>query len=243
MDPEVGQFLVDYAARYGDYTHCNSDMNTRTVVFIEGRSNFWTRPVLLMTMRILGPRWNLRVYETNRNAGHHDKVLTGWHVDRTRLDVDNISIDTYNQLLTNKSFWESIPEEHIMLVQTDSLVVRPVPNELLQLDYVGAPCGPEGTVLNGGTCLRRRSAMLRVLQQYKDEFEAAPTTPEDIVFSRVMRAHKDEFRLPEPKEAVRFFTESHLISDHNKMLVGVHGTNKGYLNSTAYKRMLCHIKL
>lgn len=85
---------------------------------------------------------------------------------------------TYNQLLTNASFYLTFGGAQFVLVfQTDSLIRRQIDEDFFQYDWVGAPwsdgavqLGPQYAVHqppggNGGFSLRRISAMLDIIAE------------------------------------------------------------------------------
>lgn len=89
------------------------------------------------------------------------------------------SIAEYNQLLTSKAFWNNIDEEHVLIIQHDSALLRKGLDEFAEYDYIGAPWKFEPYVGNGGLSMRKRSAMLRIL----DEVPYNGTDNEDIYFA------------------------------------------------------------
>jgi len=128
--------------------------------------------------------------KTDTNKVLEGKVLK---VLRERIELhplpnENLSLADYNRLLTSQAFWLSIPAEHILIFQTDSGFIFRSPHaleEFMEYDYVGAPWSQTskrkwaGCVGNGGFSLRRRSAMLRVIQRVPYN----PKYAEDVYFA------------------------------------------------------------
>ena len=50
---------------------------------------------------------------------------------------------SYNQMLKQKEFWEFLPHEKLLITQTDSLLVQPLPKFFLNFPYLGAPFLPK----------------------------------------------------------------------------------------------------
>ena len=50
---------------------------------------------------------------------------------------------SYNHMLKQKEFWESLPHEKLLITQTDSLLVQPLPKFFLNFPYLGAPFLPK----------------------------------------------------------------------------------------------------
>lgn len=76
------------------------------------------------------------------------------------------SITRYNELLTNKEFWETCPTENILIIQHDSALLKTGIEEFYQYDYVGAPWKFQQHGGNGGLSFRKKSAMLKVIENY-----------------------------------------------------------------------------
>jgi hypothetical protein len=112
------------------------------------------------------------------------------------LPFSNMNETMYNNLLTNKSFWETLPTEaeHLLIFQTDTLLLKGDLSPFLDYDFVGAPWKdnhPHGA--NGGLSLRRRSGMIRVCTYMK--FDAKLHGNEDGYFT-LHAAAKGLVRLP-----------------------------------------------
>jgi hypothetical protein len=105
------------------------------------------------------------------------------------LGKANLTIREYDELLTEKKFYDDIPTSHLLVFQTDVLMRRKVPAKFLQYDYVGAPypllptahVADGNTVVmhsglkvvgNGGFSLRRAAAMSLVCEKFSWREEA-----------------------------------------------------------------------
>lgn len=85
--------------------------------------------------------------------------------------IPNMSIDSYNRILMDRDFWESLPAEHVLVFQTDCIMFRMFDEAWIRdYDYVGANWySPhdmafiEGGV-NGGCSLRSRRATIDCLK-------------------------------------------------------------------------------
>jgi hypothetical protein len=114
-----------------------------------------------------------------------------------RLPVDDLTTETYSDLLTSTAFWNRIrvmnpQSSHALIFQTDSGVCAPHTHShdssLLaaqRFEYCGAPWPPPNGVGNGGFSLRHIDATRTLLQT-----RAAPKgseMAEDIFFSFHLR--------------------------------------------------------
>ena len=84
--------------------------------------------------------------------------------------IDNLIISSsydYNNYLANsKVFWNHIKEENILIIQHDSALLKNGIEEFYQYDYVGAPWTFQQHGGNGGLSFRKKSAMLKVIENY-----------------------------------------------------------------------------
>jgi len=69
----------------------------------------------------------------------------------------------YNNLLKTKSFWETFTEEHIITIETDSYLLKPISDLIYTFDYVGSAwpwqlLDPGG----GGLTYRKTSVMKQI---------------------------------------------------------------------------------
>ena len=110
------------------------------------------------------------------------------------LGVENLSIDSYSDVMLSESTWKSIPAENILVFQTDVIICgnNETIQPFLQYDYVGAPWGrgiptdAGPTVGNGGLSFRKKSAMLRATKAINNpSLGIDKKLPEDVVFARL----------------------------------------------------------
>lgn len=117
-----------------------------------------------------------------------------------KLAYDNLTRDEYCDLLTSNYFWSLFQGENILLYQEDTFLFHGNIDPFLIYDYIGAPWKKSQNdnskhVGNGGFSLRKKSAMLRVIN-LKRNLEIAESTkkymknsklnciPEDVYFSK-----------------------------------------------------------
>lgn len=81
-------------------------------------------------------------------------------------DVEIKSKREYSDLLMTRAFWESFDTEDILVFQHDSALLRTGIEEFLGYDYIGASWKFEPYVGNGGLSLRKKSAMLHIIDHY-----------------------------------------------------------------------------
>lgn len=170
------------------------------------------------------PGWGLYVFGPSKVHDFLDfSKVTGY--TRVVLGCESMDTHEYSKLLLSNKFWDLIREEHVLVFQTDCVIVRGVPPSFLAFDYVGALCGllaPDAFIMNGGLSLRRRSAMLRAAAAV--EGLGLSDEPEDVAFCRAMR-RLGGFTIPSMAECDAFAIES---QGDPATAIGAHGIDKGY---------------
>ena len=172
--PEWDQKIFSLAQSVRLITRKNAD---KVAVIIEPRKLEVLCSILKWMIYLLAPAgWKFIVYLGVSNARDVITLIRSYRVkdivEIRYLGTDNLTFPQYNALLISKSFWESMPFENILIFQTDSVLINNKLDHLLQYDYVGAPWPKEtgwlpkyvDTTGNGGLSLRRKSAMLRIIE-------------------------------------------------------------------------------
>jgi hypothetical protein len=124
-----------------------------------------------------------------------------------KLNLNNITISEYNNLLLTESFWNNFKGEQLLIYQEDSMLFHNNIDPFLKYDYVGAPWPHyknEYAVGNGGFSLRTKSVMLKCLQYKKINL------PEDVFFSNTMVNYK--IGLVAPKNIAIEFSQENIKS-------------------------------
>ena len=171
--------------------------------------------------------WNIRFfcsYDSKDLITDVEKSIIPSHID-------------YSEILKDKEFWKDIDEEHVLVFQHDSFVLRSGIEEFLEYDYIGAPWywtyGDHKDKRykdlkdfknggNGGFSLRKKSAMISLIDQHPPEYEY-----EDMYFSNAL---SEDIPLGVKK---RFAVESVFYGDP----LGDHQIDR-YLNNDQIKKIL-----
>jgi hypothetical protein len=123
----------------------------------------------------------LTIFHGNHNKNYILNIIKNWKsVNLINMNVDNLKIEEYSQLLTQKSFYKNFTSSHILIFQWDSYIFKKIPDYYYDFDFVGARwqnnignnCG------NGGISLRNRAAMI------KHSTINGVTSPEDFYFAK-----------------------------------------------------------
>lgn len=123
----------------------------------------------------------LTIFHGNHNKKYILNIIKNWkNVNLINMNVDNLKIEEYSRMLTQKSFYKNFTSSHILIFQWDSYIFKKIPDYYYNFDFVGARwqknignnCG------NGGISLRNRIAMI------KHSTINGVTSPEDFYFAK-----------------------------------------------------------
>jgi hypothetical protein len=121
------------------------------------------------------------------------------------LDIENCTINRYNNLFYNPWFWKLFSGEKLLIYQEDTFVFHNKINDFLTYDYIGAPWSRINKAAglphqgNGGFSLRNRKLMIHILESigYNNVQADMPKLhmgrtpldkyPEDVFFCTAMR--------------------------------------------------------
>ena len=163
---------------------------TGELVLIDTRPNVWSVLSVLVTLdNLRAAEWSVAVFCAESNLDFMRSCLLR-HVPHARVEAlpelsskaSAFDVEEYNVLLKSPAFWARMRSDRVLIVQDDSMLVRPGLDdeaELLAQDYVGAPwvdtpdnrrqleaagVGP-ALVGNGGISLRRVETMRRICEE------------------------------------------------------------------------------
>jgi hypothetical protein len=58
----------------------------------------------------------------------------------------DLNLKSYSELLSNRQFWQELSADTILIFQSDSLLLTPLPEALLKVPYLGAPWQIDGSL-------------------------------------------------------------------------------------------------
>jgi len=147
----------------------------------------------------------LRIYHGTENINFIKNIAEKWkNTELINLNVDNLKISEYSNLLTKKSFYKSFSSSHILIFQTDSYIFKQIPEYYFNFDYVGAPWPwPEGNGCgNGGISLRKVATMIETTTK------EGIYTAEDLHFTKQNLKTCDDRKLHEQFSVEHIFNET-----------------------------------
>lgn len=168
---------AEYLRKNGQVHH-NSNANDNVAVLVEPRDHVLLEAVIRNVIYFLNKtekRWNLTIFCGTDNRSKIEQTLEGWSYRLICLGLPNIDTHMHNKLLRQKSFWNSFPEENVLVFQTDSCMLREGIEDYVKYDFIGAwVCNPMAHAplknktfggFNGGFSFRHRSSMLHCIDK------------------------------------------------------------------------------
>ena len=158
------------------FNYCPSKKNV--AVIVEPRKHDILAAVCANVMWHLGGSWNLHIFTgSGCKPWVQDTVLRPLRSTAkvTELDVDNLSVSAYSALLMNRAFWEAIAEPHVLIFQTDCIMLRGGMANYVDYDYAGAnyfnhrDLAPKIGGIQGGFSMRSRACMLECIDRVSEE--------------------------------------------------------------------------
>lgn len=146
-----------------------------TAIIIEPRSHPALEFVLNNFTTNLNDDWGFIIFHGNLNYEYIINIISkipnyNIRIKLINLNIDNLTIEMYNNLLKNINLYENIPTETFLIFQTDALInpkYKDLIYEFINYDYVGAPWSFNNNVGNGGLSLRKKSKMIDIIQNKK----------------------------------------------------------------------------
>jgi len=140
------------------------------IILIETRCHQLLAGVLYNMAHMYGgqPDVSLYIFHGTQNLEYIKAIIDTWSgVHLINLNVHEYDLIMYNDTLTDIKFWNQIPSNYTLIIQTDTLILKPIDNLYFQYDFVGAPwtqawASGHKYVGNGGFSLRKTSTMRKI---------------------------------------------------------------------------------
>jgi hypothetical protein len=173
--------------------------------------------------------WKLTLFLSKENRHLIDREKFKRNVEIIILPYDNFSVGDYNNLLTSTSFWSVLDSDKLLIIQSDSRLLRTGVTEFLEYDFIGAPLYHiDFPAMNGGLSLRDKKAMLEVLNKHPYRGEWIDGN-EDIYFCNSLK--KMNGKLPSKERAQLFSVET----IENMGSLGTHALDKWHSKEVCEK--------
>ena len=185
-------------------------------VIVEPREHKYLIPVVNNVIDNVPKDTKIQIFHGTKNLDyiktHFKSHIQSNKIILTNLNVENLTLSQYSNLLTSKSFWNSIPGENILIFQTDSCICNKSPhkiNQFLKFNYIGGVSwkklsennNTDYNHLNGGFSFRKKSFML-------DCIHSSPSANmgEDSFFSKCLLTKKQ--KVPTNKDSLYFSNDN-----------------------------------
>ncbi|QSZ35477.1 hypothetical protein DSL72_008347 [Monilinia vaccinii-corymbosi] len=159
---------------FGDYF--NGTIFNKVAVIIEDSYRPEVIPLVLHFGSVLGPTWPILIYTSIEEVGRFStSAALSRYLTQGLIQIRNLpqyvlftDLKARNKFMTDTWLWESLaPAEHILLFNSDSMLCSNAASsvdDFFAYDLVGTPVKDKGH--RGGLSLRKRSSMLRVLDNW-----------------------------------------------------------------------------
>ena len=122
-----------------NFSFTYSEKNDKVAVIVEPRKLEIFPYIVYNVMYNLGPEWNLHVFAHDEEFIKKCLPISLFSYKLSIMLKDNLTSNEYNGMFKSVEFWNSIKEENILIFQTDSFILNPIPNiyKYLQYPYIG----------------------------------------------------------------------------------------------------------
>lgn len=198
------------------YTVKKASETNKTVVIIEPRIHY-NLQFLLHNVAYYARDWSITFVCSDKNlkycqeiAEHNKNNITFLPMFVQNPNREGARQD-YNVLLKSAAFYEAIPCENMIIIQTDAYLRRNVPDSIMNFDYVASPFSWDKEHAGGGLTFRKKSVFIDICKNSKRIIQS-----EDCFASGSIVDFK--YKMPNWEEGLRYFCESILYAQ----TVGVH---------------------
>lgn len=216
------------------FTKRQDQHTSKALVIVEPRKHKDLSTVLKNFDELIPSDWDMYIFHglsANSFAKEAAKVVKDRTVYFKTLDVDNLDADGYNSLLKQRSFWDKVNAENILVFQTDTAICSKTKfriEDFIKYNYVG--CNTDKKTIGnnhnldywkgpfygvGGLSFRKKSFMIQCIKDNK----RPENYPEDIYFSECAELTKDK---PEKVDIIHSFCTQ---STYVKNSLGAHKTS------------------
>ena len=150
----------------------NNSNNNKVAVIIEPRRHEFMEEVVRNVMYMLPQNeWNLHIITYKDNVEWLVNLFKNWRFQITALDVPNLDLNQYSNLLMSEQFWNNINEENVLIFQTDVMIFNSNIDDFIHYDFIGANYFDtnDASIYNGGNnggfSFRHKSAMIECIQK------------------------------------------------------------------------------
>ena len=117
----------------------NSSINN--CIIVEPRNHPHLESIVYKFAKYLGRKFQFQIFHGKNNVGLIENIKNNKveNLKSFNLDIENLSIDDYSDLLKSEIFWNNVEGENILIFQTDTIILKEFSDEYFEYDYIGAP--------------------------------------------------------------------------------------------------------
>lgn len=179
--------------------------------------------IIRYNMSILENKCKYTVVCGNKNYNMIKKFKIN-NLNIIKKPVDNLDVDEYNLMLSDKNFWEDFSCDHILICNSKTLVFSNNIDDFIKFDYIGAPwLKPKNQKFfqgDGNFSLRNRKKIINICEKYNikempDNLKPLNimnkmnlrVCPEDVYFMQYLLKECD-VNLPKFDDCINFSLEN-----------------------------------
>ena len=162
--------VESYLMKHFDYNMSRKLVNfNKLAMIIEPRCHHRLKWTIINTLHFLGEDYDLLFIGSHSSVKYMKKKLPDIECHVETIHTDNLNSIDYSKIMMNKSLIEKYNYEHIIVFQTDSILLKPLPDYIYSHNYIGAIDYMKRNnksimkVYNGGFSYRKRSFLLHCL--------------------------------------------------------------------------------
>jgi hypothetical protein len=174
---------------WSNYTVPSASDTNRSIVIIERRIHP-NLEFILYNAAYFARGWGITIICSDSNSDYIKGLLDP--VKHAAVNIilafqgnpePSVGKNEYNYLLQTLEFYEGLPCEHLLFMEMDTYLRKPLPESILAYDYLASPYAWDESMQGGGLSYRKKSAMIRVCSEYLELRSA-----QDIFADRGMKA-------------------------------------------------------
>jgi hypothetical protein len=104
-----------------------NSFNNNALIIVEPRKHELLKPVIDNFNNIMDKTWDLYIFHGSSNKEFANNAISdikNRNIYLISLDTDNLNANEYNKLLKDKTFWNKVNAENILVFQTDSILCK-----------------------------------------------------------------------------------------------------------------------
>lgn len=152
---------------WSTYTVPGTSVNNRSIVIIEP-SIHPNLEFVLYSAAYFARGWSITIICSDMNHDYIKGLLGPTHNEVCIMQEfkgtpePRVGKNYYNYLLQSLEFYEKLPCENLLFMEMDTYLRKPLPDSILEYDYIAAPYSWDNSTQGGGLSFRKKSVMIRV---------------------------------------------------------------------------------